>query len=115
MAIKIAAKNEHKFYPTSFDNMSLPEGKRFCVVLAKKHRLVVQTASVTAGGKFDLVQYTKEIIDHLENAPDLDFGTETRALTVDDIFVLPELELLATEIFGAATALQNDGALPEKN
>jgi hypothetical protein len=92
LEIKAIAKNEHKVVPDIGDNLKLPSAEQFAVVVIKRHRLMMQTESVKANGKFSIRDFIEPCIKRLDNPPMLNFGKLKRAMVISDIFEVDELE-----------------------
>jgi hypothetical protein len=113
--IKVNPKNEIVIYPDIANNLEQSENDRFAVVIAKKHKLIVQTAAIGSDGKLDVIQFAKLHVVRIDNAPMLNMGKTKRALTIDDIFKVPELETVANEIFDKVAEIQKLKGVDLKN
>lgn len=114
MEIDVSAKNEFFVYPDVGGNLSLPEGERFAIVLAKRHKIIQQSGGVKANGEFDLAAFCKKSFVRIDNPVMLNFGKTKRAITFDDIFVLPALEDVANAVFDKIDSLSK-GEIDLKN
>jgi len=115
LELKISTKNEYTIYPDISGNLSLPESDRFAIIVAKKHRMILQNESIGIDGKFDFAMYAKACVTEMINPPMLNFGKLKRAMTLDDIFTITELESVSTEIFNKVSEIQSSKGADLKN
>jgi len=116
MIIEVTQKNEVKFYPIFMGNDKAAAKDKFCFVMTKPHNLMVQTASLTAGGRFDLASFIKAHVLRIDNPPliNIDSG-KAREMTIDDVCLFTELESLFTELSFEVTSMQKAKEVDIKN
>jgi hypothetical protein len=106
LEIDAIAKNEHRITPDIGGNLKLPENEQFSILIQRRHTIIMQAESVKSDGGFSFLGYLKPCIKRLENPPMLNFGDMKRAMTINDIFEIPQLEPVLNAIFDKVNELK---------
>lgn len=120
MKIAVSSKNEFKVIPDIADNLELPEGEQFVVVMRKLSQLQSgEWSTVNADNEVnvDIKKKLAMAIVRLENAPTIDIdGVEQTELTKDILIdsTYPELYGLQMLLISEVYKSESDGSIDVK-